>query len=421
MLVHAGDTDAPAASTEQVPAQSSVTVEPSGTQHESVPPPVEGVLRLNVLTPSAESDIVTAEEQLFLAGQAVTVDSGSSQQFDVVLVLDTSRSTGAASGADVDHDGRIGSGRDGRWIEATSDDPGDNVLSAQIYSVRTLLSQLDPRTTRVGIVTFSGDSNPGTRDAVRLAPLSSDFTVASKALDYLLEHRPQGYTNIADALQTATEELSGEGRSRARAGATPVVLLLTDGQPTLPFATFEENVQYTLDVGRRAAARGIRIDTFPIGDQANRDIRIGGGLAGLSGGRFTPVVDPSELLSTFEHVQLAGIKTLDVVNRTTGARAPAVLVDSDGRFCAMLPLTDGDNLVEVVASDTEGRVTSRTLNVQRSPVGGVAQLSPGLARWRERLLETRLLDLYRERMELVHELERRRKIEVQAEDGVQPE
>jgi hypothetical protein len=377
-------------------------------------------LRVTLFTPLEGALLASSDDRVFVAGRAVTF-APQAERFDLVVVLDTSRSTAAPAGADIDGDGWLGAGRGGRWIDATSDDWGDTVLAAQIYAVRTLLSQLDPQTTRMGIVTFSGDGKPETPDAIRLAPLTHDFTQISRALDYLLTHRPRGYTHIAEGLDAAVGELLGEGRSRARDGATPVVLLLTDGQPTLPFRTLDENVAHTVAAGRLAAERGIRIDTFPIGEQANQDVRVMGTLAAVSGGRFTPVLQPADLMATFENIQITGLRALRVRNATTSSEAEAVMLEADGRFCAMLSLADGENLLEVEATDAAGRSTTREVRVRRGEGGRPPVLSPRLAKWETRLLENRLLDLYREELALGRaRAAERRSLEVRMDPDASP-
>ena len=379
-------------------------------------------LRVTLFTPLEGALLAAADERLFVAGRAVTF-APQAESFDLVVVLDTSRSTAAPAGADVDGDGWLGSDRGGRWIDVTTDDWGDTVLAAQIYAVRTLLSQLDARTTRVGVVTFSGDGKPATPDAIRLAPLTHDFPQIHKALDYLLLHRPMGKTHIAAGLEAAAGELLGEGRSRPREAATPVILLLTDGQPTLPLGSFDADIAHTIAVGRGLADRGIRIDTFPIGEQANQDVRVTGTLAAVSGGRFTPVVQPADLMATFENVQITGLAALAVRNRTTGSEAEAVLLEADGRFAAMLPLADGENLIEVEATDAAGRSATQVVRVLRGAGGRPPVLSPRLAKWETRLLETRLLDLYRQELALARERsEERRSLQLRVEEppGVSP-
>jgi Mg-chelatase subunit ChlD len=357
-------------------------------------------LRLSILTPRDRTHVAADRDRLFLAGRALMAE-GSLERYDIVVVIDTSRSTAAPAGADVDGDGRIGSGAGGRWITASSDDAGDTVLAAQIAATRILLRQLDPATTRVGIVTFAGSEDPRIPHAIRLAPLTDDYSHVERALDVVRRHRPVGQTNIAAALEAAASELSGTGRSRRRGDATPVMLLMTDGQPTLPFASADENLAHTLEVGRRAAARGIRIDTFPIGARANSDVVVLASLAAQSGGRFTPVLQPADLLATFEHLSLAPLESIAVRNLTTGEAAEVAAAEADGYFSALVPVRDGENQLEVQVRDAAGRTAVRVVSVRTSPDARPPLLPLYLAARRRMLLETRLLDLYRAQIEHV--------------------
>jgi len=375
-------------------------------------------LRLSLMTPRDRSIVGDSSHRLFVAGRALTF-AGTQELYDLVVMIDTSRSTAAPAGADIDGDGWVGSGREGRWIESTSDDWGDTVLAAQIYATRALLAQLDSRTTRVGIVTFAGDDDPTTPDAVRLAALTFDYTHLYEVLDYLLVHRPTGHTHIAEALTVAADEIQGRGRSRSRPEATPVLLLMTDGQPTRPFPSRDQNARHTVEVGRAVAARGIRIDPFAIGEAANQDASVLEALADASGGLLTPVLQPAELLATFEHLQLAHLVAVQVRNRTTGALAERVVLQPDGSFAAIVDVGPGENRVEVLARDSLGRTATRIVDVQRIPDGRPPALSPRLARSHTGLLKVHLLSLLREQIALEQaeaEQQRRRQVEIDVEE-----
>ena len=385
------------------------------------PAAAEESLRLSILTPRDHTLVAADRNRVFLAGRALMAE-GVAAQYDVVVVIDTSRSTAAPAGADVDGDGRIGAGSQGRWIVASSDDAGDTVLAAQVAATRILLRQLDPTTTRVGVVTFAGHDDPETPAAIRLAPLTHRFSHVERALDIVRRHRPDGQTNIAAAIEAASSELLGAGRSRRRVSATPVILLLTDGQPTLPFSTPEQNVAHTLEVGRNAAMRGIRIDTFPIGARANSDILVLGALAAQSGGRFTPVLQPKDLLATFESLTLASLDSIAVRNLTTGEVASAAAAEADGYFSALVPVGSGENQLEVRVRDSAGREAIRVVSIRNEADARAPLLPLHLASRRRMLLETRLLELYREHMDNVRRLaqlraDTERSVVVRAEGG----
>jgi len=362
-------------------------------------------LRLSLETPREAQSIADSDGEAFVAGRALVVEPRA-EQFDLVVVIDTSRSTAAPSGADVDGDGYLGASRQGRRFDGTCDDWGDTVLAAQILATRTLLSQLDPGTTRVGIVTFSGDEDPSTPDAVRLAPMTRDYAHLGDVLDYLLGHRPRGKTNIAEAVTTAASELLGSpgARSRARDGATRIVLLMTDGQPTLPQNRGEARGA-ALVAAQEAADAGVRVDSFAIGIEANEDPSVPKALADQTGGVFTAVFTPSELVAHFEKMRLTRLARVDVRNRTTRQDASHVVLEPDGGFAALVPLADGENIIEIAGRASDGSTARTTRVVHQIRGGQTPALSPRLAKWRTRVLENQL------------ELVRGRRLELETEHG----
>ena len=133
-----------------------------------------GKAQLDLSIDSPEPGAVVGDPggMAFLAGRALA-HYGEFQTFDIMFVIDVSDSTSAPSGADIDGDGVVGKRRGdgipvfgllGRMLALASSDRGDNILAAEIAAVETMLMQLDPRTTRVGIITFSGDTDPFTPD-----------------------------------------------------------------------------------------------------------------------------------------------------------------------------------------------------------------------------------------------------------------
>jgi hypothetical protein len=378
--------------------------------------------RLAVETPRDGELVAASESTVFVAGRALYGDRAA-DLFDLAIVLDLSKSTDSPCGIDLDADGYVGRAPQSIFGDGSSDDFGDSVLAAEIAAAHNLIEQLDPRTTRVALIAFAGDSDPKTPDAQTLIPLGSDFAAAHRALDELLEDRPIGRTNVAAALNLATAELIGSAsaQSQPRPDAVRVILLLTDGQPTLPVPFEpEKNVERARVAARLAVRAGIRIDTFAIGQEANQDVTMTASLASLSGGRFTPVLEPSQLLATFEQLQLADLRAVDVHNLTTGARAEEVLIEPDGRFAALVPLADGENQLEISA-ELDDRRLQRRLLVLRTP----DQSPPVLeARWipqRTRLLEQRLHTLRRKELTIEMEQVRSRTVgvRVDGEEGAE--
>ena len=93
----------------------------------------------------------------FVSGRAISLH-GEMRRFDVILVLDTSRSTIDPTGADINGNGIVGKpylGRIGSIFDVGSTDPGDSILAAEVAAARQLLRGFDPRSTRVGRVVVS--------------------------------------------------------------------------------------------------------------------------------------------------------------------------------------------------------------------------------------------------------------------------
>jgi hypothetical protein len=372
--------------------------------------------RLAVETPRDGDHVAASDSTVFVAGRALYGERAA-ELFDLAIVLDLSKSTDAPCGIDLDGDGHVGQAPQSIFTDGSSDDFGDSVLAAEVAAAHALIEQLDPRTTRVALISFSGDSDPKTADARTLIPLGTDYAATHRALDELLEDWPTGRTNVAAALNLATAELIGSAsaQSSPRSDAVRVILLLTDGQPTLP-VPFEpaQNVERARVAASLAVRAGIRIDTFAIGEEANQDVTMTASLAAMSGGRFTPVLEPSELVSTFEQLRLADLRDVDVRNLTTGVSAEEVLIESDGRFAALVPLADGENQLEISAQVDDGRL-QRRVRVLRT----ADQRPPVLeARWipqRTRLLEQRLHALRRRELLIEMEQERARSVDVSVE------
>lgn len=377
-------------------------------------------LRLTIDAPEAHAVIGGAEGRVFVAGRAFAVPELSGS-FDVIVVIDTSYSTSAPSGADVDGDGRTGQRRFRliSWlIPLANTDPGDSVLAAEVQATKTLLRQLDPAATRVGIVSFSGDARERTRDARTEVPLTSSYEKVLRGLDRLLDEGPHGRTNMYDAMRTAVRELSGtpEAVSQIRPGARKVVLFMTDGHPTLPIPHAPaRNGRLVIAAAAGASEEEIRVDTFAIGPAATDDPWVTAEMADVSGGVFTPVRDPRDLIAVFREIDLAQIERVEIRNATTGKPADYVMVEADGGFSAVISLREGENRVEVRAVASNGSTGEVEIPVRLIPMAHSPVLSARLLERRRRLLRDRLdgLRLRSVEMQAQHEAEVRRRLAVE--------
>jgi hypothetical protein len=243
-------------------------------------------------------------------------DAVAAPHVDVAIAIDVSESTSAASGIDVDGDGVVGINPshdprlDGQYPEGmVSTDPDDSVLAAELAAVRALLATLRSVDARVAIVSFSGAVDPETGkqsglpadNAQRLASLSATLDEAATALDEVAHRGPHGGTDFSAAIRAARHALCGPD---ARPQAERVLLLLTDGVPSLPhgFAmrTDRGDVSAAIEAAREASACGVRIDVFAIGPLAIGDPFAAKEVARVSQGRYQPIRQASGLRAALE-------------------------------------------------------------------------------------------------------------------------
>jgi len=338
----------------------------------AAPAPSAGV-RLSIESPTAGSVVKSKLNMAELRGRASAAGEAD-QRFDVMIVLDVSRSTSHASGADVDGDGVVGEdpqlglyapGEYPAGVRST--DPGDTILKAEVQAARTLLEGLDPRRVRVGLITFSGAVDPDTgrqvrrdqQDATLRLPLTSDTEKLHRTLDEIGAEPPHGATDFAAGIRLATRELSGMSgaRSQPRPHARRVMLFLTDGIPSFPvgLATVSDagDLEAAVNAAKVARAAEIRINTYALGTDALTRPKAATEVARVTLGTFTPVLEPGAIAAALNSVSFANIEDVGVVNLTTHEDAPDVRLNPDGSFQAFVPVRVGTNrvLVNALASD----------------------------------------------------------------------
>jgi hypothetical protein len=376
--------------------------------------PSAGKLRVRVEHPEPEA-VVGDAAGAFIAGRALAL-SGDVKRFDVVIVLDTSGSTSQPTGVDVDGNGVVGTprlGALGGLLDLGSTDPGDSILAAEVAAARRLLSGLDPRTTRVGVVTFAGEpteSQPGFfgrspaihQAAITMEPLTSDYARVDRALERVRQRGPRGMTHMAAGVDQATVELLGLSGSLSKSdpGSDKVVLFFTDGEPTLPYQGFDsDNVRAVLRAAQRAQRAGIRIHSFAIGPKALAGPMATVEMASITDGAFTPVRHPGLLVHVVSGVSFANIQGVEVVNETSGEEAYQVRSHADGSWDSLVPLVPGKNRVRVSARASDGSEASETIVLHYAPGVEGPFLPRELVTKRNELLEARLVEIRRGRIE----------------------
>ena len=349
----------------------------------------------------------------FLTGRAIASDT-ELQRFDIVLVLDTSGSTVASSGSDINGNGIVGTDRFAGLFGQT--DAGDSILAAEIAAARRLLDSLDPRVARVGLVTFAGDASQGGRGviiigggrggppAVTEEPLTSKYERIHDSLDRVLARGPWGQTHMAAGVDQAMIELKGlpGGLSKTDPKSEKVVFFLTDGIPTLPYdsAYMADNVNATLRAADRSARVGVTVHTFAIGPEALAGPIAPVEIASRTGGEFTPVRHPADIVPAIETVNLANIEEIRVRNLTNDRDADELIVSADGSWSALVPLDPGKNRIEVAVTSSDGQELLEEIVLQHAPGADMPPLPPQHVARRNRLLQERLLALKRQGKEV---------------------
>lgn len=304
---------------------------------------------------------ISGPSQVMVRGQARAFREYKAGHFDLMLILDTSGSTRAPAG-----------------VQPTAVLPLDvSILAAEVAAAERLLARLDPGNTLVGIVTFAGEYNfmtgqalPNQPGAVLELPLTTNYPEVQMALRRILARGPNGGTDMAAGVRLAVRELAGlEGAiSRPRPESRKVALLLTDGIPTLPFGHVNSmdpgDVEVAIRAAGVAAKAAITIHTFALGMEALSAPYACTQIARMTGGTFTPLKRPGDIIEVLPRTSFADLDMVLVTNTTTGQPAGDLTVGPDGRFQATVPLASGVNQIAVMVLATDGTKESASVRVR---------------------------------------------------------
>jgi len=408
---------------------------PQATRAADLAAPVEEGVRIQIASPRPGEAVQNRVHQAPIRGNA-SADGGRPIDFDVMLVLDVSGSTKAASGVDVDGDGELGFNPHLELVapgtyppDLLSTDPGDSVLAAEVAAGRALLSALESEgRIRVGIVSFSGEMNPATgarsrfdqQDAWLDLPLTADRAQAHAALGNILARGPYGGTNFAAGLRLAVTELAGlsGARSEPRPMAKKVVLFLTDGLPTFPIGSGSVadagDTEAALNAARLAHKARVTVNTYALGPNALTNPIAATEVARITLGTFLPVQNPGDIISFLQGVSFANIEDVVFTNLTTREVSTDVRLSPDGSFSGFVPVKEGTNRVRVTALASDGSSGSVELDLvfERSGMSE-KELALELDRIREHnkqlliLVEQERIRRFREQQRKVIEFEAR--------------
>lgn len=326
--------------------------------------------KVQIQSPKDGSRIVQDQDQVLISGK-VSTQGDRTPNVDIMFVLDVSGSTANYAGVNLGDSNLPSSGSPG-WGRPQVGifgggfggppvrDLRNSILAAEVAASRRLLSQLNPETTRVGVVAFS-------QDARLLQSLTRDFERVKQSLDEALAAGPNGGTHMAAGIRLAIKELAGLGLSERRTDAVKVQFLLTDGYPTLPIGAGKrvsvEDTDLAVNAARISGKAGIKVHVFALGEEALSYPGAAVGIAKESGGIFTPVVRAADILSVLENVSVVGVDYVQVFNETIGQRASHLRLAADGFFSSSIPVVEGLNRIQVMARASDGAIGRDSISI----------------------------------------------------------
>jgi hypothetical protein len=297
-----------------------------------------------------DGTIFSDAAEAYVAGRLDT-PFGVPGRVDAVIVIDTSDSTERDSRAGEDEDAVL------RRVRGRPRAAEASILAAELASARLLLEDVDPRHTRLAVVSFAG-ADPDAADAGDASaapnartevPLTRSLEALAAGLERLARRGAAGRTDMAAGLDRAVDELAGRGLSRPDPGALKVVIFFTDGTPTLPYRRTDANEHAVIRAAERAADHGVRVFSFAVGPEALGRPVATVEMARRTGGVFTPVRDPADLLAAVESVRFTNVDELEIRNATLDVGARRIHLGPDGGFDALVPLRSGKNRITIRA------------------------------------------------------------------------
>jgi len=369
--------------------------------------------KVQILSPVDGSRIVQDKNSIFVSGK-VARETGRSANVDILLVIDVSGSTAMYAGADLGDADQPpeSSGFSAPQIiiggmsvgKPPLRNPRNSILAAEVAAARRLLLQLNAETTRVGVLTFG-------EGAKLLQPLTQDFEQVRRVLSDVLRAGPYGGTNMVEGIRMATMELFGLGTSAKRTDAIKVQFLLTDGFPSLPIGggkrATPEDTDLAINAARLSGKAGIKVHVFALGEEALSYPRAALGIARESGGTYTPVVRPVDVLAVLDNISVVGVEYVQVVNQTTGQKASQLRLAADGFYSSAVPVVEGRNQIEVLARASDGSSGGATITVDYQS-GTRKSLELEVFLDKEKKLQLEVDRLGRSSAEIQREVERNR-------------
>jgi hypothetical protein len=258
-------------------------------------------------------------------------------EFDVVVALDTSAGTLARFETRAPWWKRLDP------HSSSARGFAGSLLEAEVWAARELLARLDPRWTRVALVTSAHGTDACPPGGLARIALTDDFDAVERALDEIGSEAAGGEPDPAAALRAAEAELLLHGATDRE----PFVVLMIDAAG---HALNPDDRDAAHSAAAALGEAGVRIHALalaasdpPAPPGATLEASA---LARLGTGQPVPGATRAELRAGIGSLTLSGFSELAVTNRATGSAAGRVELGADGRFEAAVPVTAGSNPLE---------------------------------------------------------------------------
>jgi hypothetical protein len=108
---------------------------------------------------------------------------------------------------------------------------------------------------------------------------------------------------------------------------------------------------------------------FALGEEALSYPRAAMGIARESGGTYTPVSRPADVVAVVDKAPALGVDSIQVTNETTGQEAFQSRLAVDGFFASAVPVVEGLNRIQVLGRASDGSIGRDTITVRYEPGG----------------------------------------------------
>ena len=201
--------------------------------------------------------------------------------------------------------------------------------------------------------------------------LTHDFDEVRAALDVIYKQMPRRGTNMADAISVGIDELLGKGESETYLDSIKTMIVLSDGTPNRPIGDCSSSDADLAIIRAESAGRaGISIHVLALGKDALSGPRAAVGIAKESGGTYTAVTMPADVVMMMDKVSVVGVESVEVTNETTQQKALRSRLTADGLFASAVPVVAGLNRIQAVGRAKDGAIARDTITVDYRPGEG---------------------------------------------------